>query len=68
MKVKRLKYFESIDKTNCYINTNKLLLEDKKDIEYMLKILTCVLRTEVMDVIHKKISKEERKATFIWAR
>ena len=50
-----------IDKTNCYINTNMLNIENEKDIEYMLRIITCILRAEIIDVMHKKVSKEKRK-------
>ena len=59
--IKQFKDLRDIDKTNCYINTNMLNIENEKDIEYMLRIITCILRAEIIDVMHKKVSKEKRK-------
>lgn len=58
---KKFANFAKIDKANCYINTNLLNLESDEDIEYILRILTCILRAEVIDVMRKKVSKEQRK-------
>ena len=46
---------------NCYINTELLNIEDEKDIEYIMRIITCILRAEVIDVMHGKVSKEKGK-------
>ena len=59
--IKQFKDLRDIDKTNCYINTNMLNIENEKDIEYMLRIITCILRAEIIDVMLKKVSKEKRK-------
>ena len=40
-------------------------MEFDEDIEYMLRILTCILRAEVIDVMHKKVSKEKRKRRIV---
>ena len=54
-----------MDKDNCCINTSQLNIQNEDDIEYMLRILTCILRAEIIDVMHKKVSKEERKRSII---
>ena len=56
---------KNMDKDNCCINTSQLNIQNEDDIEYMLRILTCILRTEIIDVMHKKVSKEERKRSII---
>ena len=56
---------KDMDKNNCYINTSLLAIENDEDIEYMLRILTCILRAEIIDVMHKKVSREERKRRVI---
>lgn len=65
IKTKRFGNLKDIDKDNCYINTSLLSIENDEDIEYMLKILTCILRAELIDVMHKKVSKEKRKRRII---
>ena len=55
------------DIKDCYINTEMLQIESEEDIEYMMRILTCLLRTEVIKVIYNKISKEKRKRRTIKA-
>ena len=65
IKLKRFTDLKDMDTNNCYINTSLLAIENDKDIEYMLRILTCILRAEIMDVIHKKVSKEERKRRIV---
>ena len=61
IKFKKFIDLKDMDRNNCYINTDLLTIENDEDIEYMLRILTCILRAEIIDVIHKKVSKEERK-------
>ena len=65
LKLKRFTDLKNIDKNDCYINTSLLIIENDDDIEYMLRILTCILRAEIIDVMHKKVSKEERKRRII---
>ena len=61
IKTKSFEEWKNEDDKNCYINTSILNIEDKDDVEYILRILTCILRAEIVDVIHKKASKEKRK-------
>ena len=61
IKSKRFKTLKDKDENNCYINTDFLNIDNEDDIVYILRILTCVLRTEVIDVMHGKVSKEVRK-------
>lgn len=61
IKTKNFEEWKNEDDKNCYINTSILNIEDKDDVEYILRILTCILRAEIVDVIHKKASKEKRK-------
>lgn len=61
VKIKKLQNTKDFDNHNCYLNTQLLNIEDEKDIKYIMRILTCVLRAEVIDVMHNKISKEEGK-------
>ena len=65
IKLKKFTDLKDMDKNNCYINTSLLAIENNEDIEYMLRILTCILRAEIIDVMHKKVSKEERKRRII---
>ena len=65
IKLKKFTDLKDMDKNNCYINTSLLAIENDEDIEYMLRILTCILRAEIIDVMHKKVSKEERKRRII---
>ena len=65
IKLKKFTDLKDMDKNNCYINTSLLEIENDEDIEYMLRILTCILRAEIIDVIHKKVSREERKRRVI---
>ena len=65
IKTKRFTNLKDMDNDNCYINTSLLSIENDEDIEYMLKILTCILRAELIDVMHKKVSKEKRKRRII---
>ena len=67
IKTKNFEELKKKENPNCYINTNVLAIENNEDIEYILRILTCILRAEVIDVIHKKVSKEERKGSVIKA-
>ncbi len=61
IKRSRFTKMEHMNKNNCYINTSQLNIQNEDDIEYMLRILTCILRTEIIDVMHNKVTKEERK-------
>ena len=61
IKRSRFTKMEHMNKNNCYINTSQLIIQYEDDIEYMLRILTCILRTEIIDVMHNKVTKEERK-------
>ena len=63
--IKFKKFTKDIDKSNCYINTNLLAIENDEDMEYMLRILTCILRAELIDVMRKKVSKEVRKSRIV---
>ena len=65
IKLKKFADLKNMDKDNCYINTSLLSIENDEDIEYMLRILTCILRAEIIDVMHKKVSKEKRKRRII---
>ena len=65
IRLKKFTDLKEMDKSNCYINTSLLAIENDEDIEYMLRILTCILRAEIIDVIHKKVSKEERKRRIV---
>ena len=65
IKTKRFTNLKDMDNDNYYINTSLLSIENDEDIEYMLKILTCILRAELIDVMHKKVSKEKRKRRII---
>ena len=65
IKTKRFTNLKDMDNDNCYINTSLLSIENDEDIEYMLRILTCILRAELIDVMHKKVSKEKRKRRII---
>ena len=56
---------KNMDKDNCCINTSQLNIQNEDDIEYMLRILTCILRAEIIDVMRNKVSKEERKESII---
>ncbi len=61
IKTQNLQNLTHKDNQHSYINTNLLNIEDAHDIEYMMRILTCILRAEVIDVLHGRISKENRK-------
>lgn len=61
IKTQNLQNLTHKDNKHSYINTNLLNIEDAHDIEYMMRILTCILRAEVIDVLHGRISKENRK-------
>ncbi len=61
IKLKKFADLKNMDKDNCYINTSLLSIGNDEDIEYMLRILTCILRAEIIDVMHKKVSKEKRE-------
>ena len=65
IELKKFKSLKDIDENNCYINTDLLNIDNENDIIYILKILTCVLRTEIIDVMHGKVSKEMRKVRII---
>ena len=65
IRLKKFTDLKEMDKSNCYINTSLLAIENDEDIEYMLRILTCILRAEIIDVIRKKVSKEERKRRIV---
>ncbi len=65
IKTKRFTNLKDMDNDNYYINTSLLSIENDEDIEYMLRILTCILRAELIDVMHKKVSKEKRKRRII---
>ena len=65
IKTKNFEEWKNEDDKNCYINTSILNIEDKDDVEYILRILTCILRAEIVDVIHKKASKEKRKRRIV---
>ena len=65
IQLKKFTDLKNMDKDNCYINTSLLSIENDEDIEYMLRILTCILRAELIDVIHKKVSKEKRKRRIV---
>ncbi len=65
IQLKKFTDLKDIDKNNCYINTSLLAIENDEDIEYMMRILTCILRAELIDVIHKKVSKEKRKRRIV---
>lgn len=65
IQLKKFTDLKNMDKDNCYINTSLLSIENNEDIEYMLRILTCILRAELIDVIHKKVSKEKRKRRIV---
>ena len=65
IKAKKFTNLKEIDKNNCYINISLLNIENDDDIEYMLRILTCILRAELIDVMHKKVSMEKRKRRII---
>ncbi len=65
IELKKFKSLKDIDENNCYINTDLLNIDNENDIIYILKILTCVLRTEVIDVMHGKISKKMRKRRIV---
>lgn len=65
IQLKKFTDLKNMDKDNCYINTSLLSIENDEDIEYMLRILTCILRAEIIDVMHKKVSKEKRKRRII---
>ena len=64
-KREKCKEVKNINNDNFYIDTKNLNLKNDKDIEYILKILTCILRAELIDVIHDKVTKELRKRTII---
>ena len=64
-KREKCKEVKNINNDNFYIDTKNLNLKNDKDIEYILKILTCILRAELIDVIHDKATKELRKRTII---
>lgn len=61
--IKKEKYqnFKNANNNNCYINTKNLNLKNDNDIEDILKILTCILRAGLIDVIHGKVTKEAGK-------
>ena len=65
IQLKKFTDLKNMDKDNCYINTSLLSIENDEDMEYMLRILTCILRAEIIDVMHKKVSKEKRKRRII---
>ena len=65
IKLKKFTDLKDNEKRNCYINTSLLAIENEEDIQYMLRILTCILRAEIMDVMQKKVSKEKRKRRII---
>lgn len=65
IKIRKFTDLKDEDKNNCYIDTSLLSIENDEDIEYMLRILTCILRAEVIDVMHKKVSKEKRKRRIV---
>ena len=65
IKLKKFTDLKDNEKRSCYINTSLLAIENEEDIQYMLRILTCILRAEIMDVMQKKVSKEKRKRRII---
>ena len=65
IKTKSFEEWKNEHDKNCYINTSILNIEDKDDVEYILRILTCILRAEIVDVIHKKASKDKRKTGIV---
>lgn len=62
-KREKCKEVKNINNDDFYINTKNLNLKNDNDIEYILKILTCILRAELIDVIHGKVTKQLRKRT-----
>ena len=62
IKLKKFTDLKDNEKRNCYINTSLLAIENEEEIQYMLRILTCILRAELIDVMRKKVSKEVRKS------
>ena len=65
IKLKKFTDLKDNEKRNCYINTSLLAIENEEDIQYMLRILTCILRDEIMDVMQKKEKKKKRKRRII---
>lgn len=52
---------EKILEKDGLINTKKLNIIDKKDIKYIIKIISVITRTEALDVSLGKLSKKEAK-------
>ena len=50
---------------NWNINTENLNIKTEEDLKYILRILFIVTKTQIMDVILKRISKEKARENLI---
>ena len=50
---------------NWNINTDNLNINSEEDIKYILRILFVVIKSQIMDVIFKKVTKEKAKENLV---
>lgn len=59
----RKNYKDNIENWN--INTDNLNISSEEDIKYILRILFVVIKSQIMDVIFKKVTKEKAKENLV---
>lgn len=59
----RKNYKDNIENWN--INTDNLNISSEEDIKYILRILFVVIKSQIMDVIFKKVTKEKAKKNLV---
>lgn len=59
----RKNYKDNIENWN--INTDNLNINSEEDIKYILRILFVVIKSQIMDVIFKKVTKEKAKKNLV---
>lgn len=59
----RKNYKDNIENWN--INTDNLNINSEEDIKYILRILFVVIKSQIMDVIFKKVTKEKAKENLV---
>ena len=59
----RKNYKDNIENWN--INTDNLNISSEEDIKYILRILFVVIKSQIMDVIFKKVTKEKEKKNLV---
>lgn len=57
--------FKMKDKLDAFINVKILKIQEEKDLKYIMKIISSITRTTTMDVVSKRISKEEGRKELV---